>query len=67
MEMKSVNFGNFVQVNHGTKEFQKLFLINGITSVLVSGRVESFLLWNISCVFIPQTEASFYFLKEAEC
>lgn len=72
MKMKNINEkykpGNFFLVHHNIKEFQKLFLSKWdyICSSFRQGEKPSFL-ETFSCVFIPQTEASFYFLKEAEC
>lgn len=59
--------GDFVLVNHNTEDFQKLYLNKGnyVWSDFRKGGKPS-LLETFSCVLIPQTEASFYFLKEAE-
>lgn len=60
--------GNFFLVHCNTKAFQKLFLNKWdfICSSFSQGGKPSFL-ESFSCVFIPQTEVSFYILKEVKC
>lgn len=59
--------GDSFLVNHNTEDFQKLYLNKEdyIWSDFRKGGKP--LLETFSCVLILQTEASFYFLKEAEC
>lgn len=59
--------GDSVVLNHNTEDFQKLYLNKGdyIRSDFRKGGKLS-LLETFSCVLIQETEASFYFPKEAE-